>query len=170
MPCACFSVYVYMCVRVCVCLLNVFLYKIGSSGSSTSRRTTLALRMKPDLQKYVARVFRVFGTFSPLSCPPLPHSSPHLISLSLSLSTISTNPSFAHPRRYFLTPLLPHHSLVHAVHSLSLFLSPSLPLSILNTQNVSKQFQESKSIGQDPLPREFGEGKIDATSSRNPPP
>lgn len=123
MPCACFSVYVYMCVRVCVCLLNVFLYKIGSSGSSTSRRTTLALRMKPDLQKYVAHVFRVFGTFSPLSCPPLPHSSPHLISLSLSLSTISTNPSFAHPRRYFLTPLLPHHSLVHAVHSLSLFLS-----------------------------------------------
>ena len=60
------------CVRVYnvyVFVLNVFLYKIGSSGSSTSRRTTLALRMKPDLQKYVARVFRVFGTFSPLSCP-----------------------------------------------------------------------------------------------------
>lgn len=81
------------CVPRCVThpprAVNVFLYKIGSSGSSTSRRTTLALRMKPDLQKYGARVFRVFGTFSPLSlaqplaCPVTPF---HSFSLFLSLS------------------------------------------------------------------------------------
>lgn len=168
MPCACFSVYVYMCVRVCVCLLNVFLYKIGSSGSSTSRRTTLALRMKPDLQKYVARVFRVFGTFSPLSCPPLPHSS-HLISLSL--STISANPhSLTLVATFSLLSSPITRSSTPFILSLSFSLVFPPPLNTQHSKTVSKQFQESKSIGQDPLPREFGEGKIDATSSRNPPP
>lgn len=131
-------VFVYVCVYVCVCvcLLNVFLYKIGSSGSSTSRRTTLALRMKPDLQKYVARVFRVFGTFSPLSCPPLP--SPLLISPS----TISANPSFAHPHPLYFTPLL--YLLLSfpitrsSIHSLSLSLSRLPSPSQYSTLNVSK--------------------------------
>lgn len=80
------------CVPQCVThpsrAVNVILYKIGSSGSSTSRRTTLALRMKPDLQKYGARVFRVFGTFSPLS-----RSTSRSILLALSCHSFPFSPS-----------------------------------------------------------------------------
>ena len=67
--------------------------------------------------------FAYLALFLPSLALPSPIPLISSLSLSLSLSTISANPSFAHPRRYFLTPLLPHHSLVHAVHSLSLFLS-----------------------------------------------
>lgn len=101
-----------MRVYVCGCVLpwcvmhppravNVFLYKIGSSGSSTSRRTTLALRMKPDLQKYGARVFRVFGTFSPLSRSTSRSTSlAYPVILSLPLVPLSRSVSVSHIQTY----------------------------------------------------------------------
>ena len=119
--------------NVCTCFisLNVFLYKIGSSGSSTSRRTTLALRMKPDLQKYVARVSRVFGTFSPLSCPiPSPnplHSSFSLVQSRSPLShPHSLHPSFSRFTTFTRSPR--SLSSVHTILSFSRQDSRSLPL------------------------------------------
>lgn len=128
------AVCTYICVRVynvyVFVSLNVFLYKIGSSGSSTSRRTTLALRMKPDLQKYVARVFRVFGTFSPLSLAspsPRPESSPLLVQ--------SRSHLFCTPIR-FIHPSLSFHpfhtrssrSSLSSMHTILSYISLSLSL------------------------------------------